>query len=165
MNNTYLLKKWFPVILMIILLGAVLLLTLVNGNYSILVGTALGIFLLIYIRSRGANRIETALKQSTSKDLIRCLTEPLRHSKDRQLKAAFTAYHKALSHILYGEYDEANNQIEKGKLGYEDSLVSGSASEYQGVASVFSCKRLYGGAVPVQKSKSFGFHPGDLSWQ
>lgn len=160
MNNTYLLKKWIPAILIIIPLGAVLLLKLDNGDYSVLVVIALSVFLMIYIRRRGANRIETALKQSTSKDLIRSLTEPLKHSKDKQLKAAFTAYNKALSHILYGEYDEANNEVEKENWETQIPMFQALHLNIKALLQYFHTKDYMEGLSLSRKAKALASVPG-----
>lgn len=113
MNEQYLLKKWIPIIIVAIIFIVALPISFAKGNYSVVFGVAIALILIFYIRRGASNSIAIALKQRTSEKLIECLAKPLHSLKDRDTRETFVAYNTALSHILYGEYENAEKVIEK----------------------------------------------------
>jgi hypothetical protein len=112
-NDKHLFKLWIPVLLIILIIIIAMYFSMKSNNYIFLIGIIFAIFVRQKLKKGLDKNLLKALKQEGPNELIFALVAPLKSTPNKNMKMAFTAYHTALPLVLYGNYSQAEEVMEK----------------------------------------------------
>ncbi|MBO8173375.1 MAG: hypothetical protein H0Z33_16025 [Bacillaceae bacterium] len=151
-NNKYLLKLWIPS-LIIIIVAFISLANNTNQNPTVLITVLFVIGLVIYMRFKAKNKINQSLKKESPESLIKTLNGSIKLSMG-DIKAFMTAYHSALSYLLYGQFQQALAEMNKINWEEQEPLFQSFNLNIQSLNHYLNTKDYQEGLRLARKAKA-----------
>ncbi|MGZ7440785.1 hypothetical protein [Paenibacillus sp. TH7-28] len=110
-NDKYLIKLWKPAII----IGLLAIYSIfASGNFGIILIPVVVAIVFMVLKIRSKNGVAKALQHEDPSRLIDTIVKPLKSSISQKKTAeCLMAYNTAISHVLYGEYKQAEDVMSR----------------------------------------------------